>query len=180
MLTGLAGAVAPAERVRAAEATHMELSSPDIAQGRPMQLHQVYDQCKGQNVSPALDWSAAPAGTQSFALTVHDPDAPLAGGFWHWAVFNLPATAHHLDANAGNPAAGLMPAGAIQTPSGFGSRGYDGPCPPPGKPHRYFFRLYALKVPKLSLGANASAAEVDAAAKSSALAEAEIMATFGR
>ena len=122
------------------------LSSPDIANGA-IQTEQVANVfgCTGGNVSPELRWSNPPSGTQSFAITVHDPDAPTGSGFWHWAVFNIPASARSLPKNAGSLSASLAPAGTIQGFTDFASNGYGGPCPPAGDPaHRYVFTIHAL------------------------------------
>jgi Raf kinase inhibitor-like YbhB/YbcL family protein len=130
------------------------LSSPDLASGK-------FDNkfvlgafgCSGGNVSPALVWNNVPAGTRSLTLQVFDPDAPTGSGFWHWAVYNIPASATGLPQGAGNNAAAL-PAPAFggntdfQDTGATGTNGnYGGPCPPEGdKPHRYIFTLYALGV----------------------------------
>lgn len=114
--------------------------------------------CMGSNVSPALSWSNVPAGTQSLALQVYDPDAPSGSGFWHWAVYNIPPTATGLPQGAGNSPA-TLPAGAFGGNTDFLDTGligmngnYGGPCPPQGdKPHRYQFTLYALAVDKLEV-----------------------------
>jgi len=159
------------------------LSSADLTAGRPMAMKHVFNGfgCTGQNVSPALGWEGAPAGTRSFALMVHDPDAPTGSGWWHWVVWNIPAETTALPAGAGDPAAGLMPAGAVQGNTDYGTPGYGGPCPPPGsKPHHYHFRLYALKVDKLELPPDATPALVGFNVRANALAEAQIVATFGR
>ena len=158
------------------------LTSPDIAHGRPIGAEHVYNGfgCTGKNVSPALSWSDPPAGTQSFALMVHDPDAPTGSGWWHWVVYNIPANVRSLPAGAGDPAKKLMPEGAVQARTDFGTQGYGGPCPPPGPAHRYFFRLHALKVPKLELPADATAAMIGFNVNANTIATAEIMATYGR
>lgn len=159
------------------------LSSPVLEQGQPMAAKQEYKGfgCSGGNVSPALHWTGAPAGTKSFALLVHDPDAPTGSGWWHWVVWNIPASATSLPEGAGDPAAALMPAGAVQGNTDFGSAGYGGPCPPPGSgAHHYHFRLYALKVEKLELPANATAALVGFNVRANALGKAELMATYSR
>ena len=109
--------------------------------------------CKGENVSPALQWNNLPAGTKSLSLQVHDPDAPTGAGFWHWTVYNIPASATGLARGAGN-AASSLPAPAFGGANDFQDTGatgvngnYGGPCPPQGdKPHRYVFTLYALAV----------------------------------
>ena len=133
------------------------LSSPDLASGQfDRQFILNGFGCKGDNVSPALQWSNVPAGTQSLALQVYDPDAPTGSGFWHWAVYNIPANANGLARGAGNSPASL-PAGAFGGNTDFadtgatGSNGnYGGPCPPAGdKPHHYIFTLCALAVPQL-------------------------------
>jgi len=138
------------------------LTSPDFADGATIPNAQVFNGMglNGGNTSPALAWSGAPAGTQSFALMVHDPDAPTGSGWWHWVVYNLPASTGSLPAGAGNPQKKLLPEGAIQGRTDFGSVGYGGPAPPPGPPHHYQFRLHALKVAKLNVPADATAAMI--------------------
>ncbi|MGH9434001.1 MAG: YbhB/YbcL family Raf kinase inhibitor-like protein, partial [Terriglobia bacterium] len=105
--------------------------------------------CKGDDVSPALAWSGSPANTRAFALIVEDPDAP-AGTWTHWLVYDLPSSARALP--EGVPKTGEISGGGRQGTNDFGKIGYGGPCPPPGKPHRYFFRLYALNA-RLQLNA---------------------------
>src|SRR5216683_6772325 len=97
--------------------------------------------CDGSDVSPPLAWSGAPPGTRSFALIVDDPDAPV--GTWvHWVLYDLPANTKELA--EGVPKQEQLSNGARQGRNDFRKIGYGGPCPPPGKPHRYFFKLYAL------------------------------------
>src|SRR5262249_4687085 len=103
--------------------------------------------CTGQNRPIAIAWSGAPENTQSFAVVMHDPDAPTGVGFFHWLVFNVPKTATLLDAASSEG----LPAGAVQGMTDSGSVGYTGPCPPPGPAHRYIVTVYALDVPKLDL-----------------------------
>src|SRR3954462_5671407 len=117
--------------------------------------------CAGGNRSPHLRWRCAPEGTKSFAVTCFDPDAPTGSGFWHWVVVNIPADVSELKLDAGNPAAGLLPKGALQTRPDFGKPGYGGPCPPEGHgPHRYVFTLFAVKQDSLPVAADTSAAIV--------------------
>jgi Raf kinase inhibitor-like YbhB/YbcL family protein len=158
------------------------LTSPDIAAGARIAEAQVFDGfgCKGSNVSPALAWHNPPAGTRSFALLVHDPDAPTGSGWWHWIVYNIPASVSSLPAGAGDPNKKLMPAGAVQGRTDFGTAGYGGPCPPPGKPHRYYFMLYALKVPGLEVPADATAAYIGFNVNAQALGKAQLMGIYGR
>lgn len=100
--------------------------------------------CTGRNVSPELDWSGAPADTKTFALTVFDTDARNGQGWWHWVVFNIPASISKLQTGAGSGSDALLPQGAVQGRNDFETVGYGGPCPPPGTPHHYHFTLYAL------------------------------------
>ena len=132
--------------------------------------------CEGEDVSPALTWNGAPAGTRSFALIVEDPDAP--GGVWtHWVVYNLPAQTKAMDEN--QPKQAQLPNGALQGLSSFGRVGYGGPCPPPGPAHRYFFRLYALDT-VLSLEPGAGKQQVLDAMKGHILGQAQLMGRFKR
>jgi Raf kinase inhibitor-like YbhB/YbcL family protein len=132
--------------------------------------------CQGENVSPPLKWTDPPAGSRSLALIVDDPDAP-AGTWTHWVVFNLPAQTKAMDENA--PKQDKLPNGGLQGSTSFGSIGYGGPCPPPGKAHRYFFRLYALDT-VLSLKPGAAREDVVAASKGHTLGEAQLMGRFKR
>jgi len=118
--------------------------------------------CTGENKSPALEWKNPPEGTKSFALLVHDPDAPTGGaGFWHWIVYNIPASTTSLPEDTGNPSNVNLPKGAVQGNTDMGKPGYIGPCPPPGSPkHHYNFVLYPLKVDKLDVPPGATASYV--------------------
>ena len=132
--------------------------------------------CEGADGSPPLQWSAPPAGTQSYLIIADDPDAPV--GTWvHWVIYNVPL--HLRGLSEGVPAKEVVLDGALQGLNDFKRIGYGGPCPPPGKPHRYFFKLYALdKV--LDLKARATKAHVSDACKGHILAEAQLMGLFGR
>ena len=116
--------------------------------------------CTGENKSPALEWKNPPAGTKSFALMVHDPDAPTGSGFWHWIVYNIPADATSLPEGAGEPVGTALPKGSVQGNTDMGTPGWVGPCPPPGTKHHYNFMLFPLKVDKLEVPAGATAAIV--------------------
>jgi len=128
------------------------------------------------DISPALQWSEPPANTQSFALIADDPDAP-AGTWTHWVVYDLPATLRQLP--EGVPKRASLPQGGAQGINDFGKTGYGGPCPPPGKPHRYFFKLYALDA-RLNLKPGASKEQVENAMRGHILANAELMGTYQR
>jgi Raf kinase inhibitor-like YbhB/YbcL family protein len=158
------------------------LTSTDFTEGGTIANTQVFNEfgCKGSNVSPALAWSGAPAGTQSFALLMHDPDAPTGSGWWHWIVYNIPPGTGAFPAGAGDPKKGLMPTGVVQGRNDYGNAGYGGPCPPPGNPHHYNFTLYALKVAKLEVPQGASAALIGFNARAQALGEAKLTGMYGR
>lgn len=130
----------------------------------------------GVDHSPPLSWSDLPPETKSLALICDDPDAPR--GTWvHWVLYNLPADTQSLD--AGLPAEKTLPSGALQGKNDFGKIGYNGPAPPKGKPHRYFFKLYALSE-TLRLDAGATKAQVVKAMQGHILAQGELMGTYQR
>ncbi len=132
--------------------------------------------CDGPDVSPQLKWNDPPANTQSIALIMDDPDAP--GGTWvHWALYDLAANTRELPEGVAKQE--QLSSGARQGRNDFGKIGYGGPCPPPGKPHRYFFKLYALDA-KLGLKAGATKADVERAMKGHILAQAELIGKYGR
>jgi Raf kinase inhibitor-like YbhB/YbcL family protein len=132
--------------------------------------------CDGSNISPALSWTTAPNGTQSFALVMEDPDAP--GKTWvHWVLYDLPATERELP--EGVSPKRTLPSGARQGRNDFGKTGYGGPCPPPGPAHRYYFKLYALDN-RLGVQAGATRAQVDRSMRGHVLAEAEVMGLYRR
>ena len=126
--------------------------------------------CDGADVSPPLAWSGTPEGTRSLALICDDPDAP-GGTFVHWVLYNVPAHLSQIPENQSG--------GGVEGMTNFGRVGYGGPCPPPGKPHRYFFKLYALSEP-LALRAGATKADVERAMHGHVLAQAQVMGTYGR
>jgi Raf kinase inhibitor-like YbhB/YbcL family protein len=179
-LAGAGDGYAQDEAGDSGTASRFVLSSPDVPDHGTIHRKQVNEGCGGANVSPALEWHDPPAGTQSFALLMHDPDAPSAQGFWHWIVYDIPASVSSLPAGAGDVRKRLMPAGAVQGRSDFGTLGYGGPCPPPGSPHRYVFRLYALPVAKLNVPPEASGTIIASYAAASALGRAQLIGRYGR
>lgn len=166
-----------------ASADSFKLSSADIKPNATIAEEQVFAGfgCSGKNISPALKWSGAPKDTKSFALLVHDPDAPTGGaGWWHWVVANIPAEAAELPKGAGNPG-GPLPKGAAQINTDFGGPGWGGPCPPVGdKPHRYHFTLHALKADKLDLPAGASASLAGFMINANSIGKATLTGRYGR
>jgi Raf kinase inhibitor-like YbhB/YbcL family protein len=143
------------------------LTSPAFAEGAAMPAECT---CDGKDQPPRLSWSGEPEGTKSFALILHDPDAP-SGDFTHWVVTDLPPSTHTLVAGAG---------GAVEGSNDFGRTGYGGPCPPPGAAHRYLFELYALDVPALGVPAGSGRAAVEGALKGHVLGEARLTGTYAR
>ncbi len=132
--------------------------------------------CAGEDVSPALSWNGTPEGTKSFALIADDPDAPV--GTWvHWVVYDLPANTRQLPEAV--PKTDAIPGGGRQGQNDFKKTGYGGPCPPPGKPHRYFFKLYALDT-ELALKPGATKKAVEQAIKGHILGQTEVMGKFAR
>ncbi|HVY39759.1 MAG TPA: YbhB/YbcL family Raf kinase inhibitor-like protein [Polyangia bacterium] len=135
--------------------------------------------CTGENVSPPLEWKNPPAGTKSFALMVHDPDAPTGSGWWHWVVYNIPAETTSLPEGAGAPDGHALPKGTVQGNTDFGKPGWGGPCPPPGSgKHHYNFTLFALKVDKLDIPPGASPAMVGFNVGANKLGQAKLTGTF--
>lgn len=108
--------------------------------------------CTGENLSPQLFWENAPKETKSFAVTIHDEDAPTGSGWWHWVVFDIPNNCNELKTGAGAISKKTAPINSVQSLTDFGKSGYGGPCPPEGHGfHKYTITVYALKVEKLGL-----------------------------
>jgi hypothetical protein len=137
--------------------------------------------CAGANVSPQLSWENVPEGTKSIAVTMYDPDAPTGSGWWHWLVFDIPATAKELPSNAGEPKLNIAPKGCVQSMTDFGAAGYGGPCPPPGHGfHTYIITVYALKVDKLGLDEKARPALVGYNLNANTIRKASLVMYYGR
>jgi Raf kinase inhibitor-like YbhB/YbcL family protein len=171
-----------APHLLAAEQT-MQLSSPTFSDGATLPMQHVFNSfgCTGDNQSPALSWTAPPQGTKSLAITAYDPDAPTGSGWWHWVVFNLPASTRDLPVNAGTPDGKNLPQGAVQARTDYGTPGFGGACPPKGDtPHRYIFTVWALDTEALPLDANASGAMVGFYLNQHKIANATLTATYGR
>lgn len=137
--------------------------------------------CEGENISPQLFWEYAPKETKSFAVVIHDESAPTGSGWWHWLIFDLPASVHELKSNAGDISSGLAPMGSIQSKTDYGAYGYGGPCPPPGHGfHKYTITLYALKIDKLGLDKDSNAAIVGYNLNANAIAKASLVFYYHR
>ena len=154
--------------------TMLTLTSPAFAAGQAIPKKYT---CEGDDRSPPLAWSGAPAGTRSFALIVDDPDAPDPAAprmTWvHWVLYNLPATTTALTEDSSS---GALPTSAVEGRNDFGRVRFGGPCPPVGR-HRYFHKLYALDV-VLPAGKQFDKAALEAAMKGHVLAHAELMGTY--
>jgi hypothetical protein len=138
-----AGAATPTVMLRSpgtGAVAKLTVISTAFADGAKIPTAQAFAGCGGRNVSPDLAWSGAPSTTRSFVITAFDPDAPTGVGFWHWLLYNIPATVTSIAAGAGTD----PPSGTLGL-SDYGTLGYGGPCPPPGDgPHHYRFTISAL------------------------------------
>lgn len=156
-----------------AMAEQFTLTSPDIAEGQQLSSEFVFQGfgCKGGNVAPTLVWSGAPAGTETFAVTVYDPDAPTGSGWWHWFAFNIPADTTSL------PSDGEID--GVQLTNDYGAEGFGGACPPPGEVHRYEFTVHALGT-TLEMGSSVSNALAGFMVNANSLASSTITAVYNR
>ena len=151
----------------------MQITSSAFSEGEPIPAKYT---CDGKDVSPPLKFADIPATAKSLALIADDPDAPV--GTWvHWVLFDLPPTTTELPEDS--PKTQYLSGGAKQGINDFRRLGYGGPCPPPGSPHRYFFRLYALDS-LLQLQPGASRKDVDRAMAKHILAQGQLMGTYKR
>jgi Raf kinase inhibitor-like YbhB/YbcL family protein len=159
-----------------------ELKSADLLEGEVIRDEHVFKGmgCAGGNVSPSLEWSNAPAGTKSFAVTLYDPDAPTGSGWWHWVMYDIPASVNRLPSGAGDPSRQWMPGVAMGT-TDFGKKEYGGPCPPKGDPaHHYIFTVHALDVEKLDVPGSATAAAIGFNLNAHRLGVASLTGVYGR
>jgi Raf kinase inhibitor-like YbhB/YbcL family protein len=166
------------DKKRVLTMTPFAIFSHDLTEGAPMPMAQVYNGMgyAGENVSPHLGWEHAPDGTQSFAITAYDPDAPTGSGWWHWVVVNIPATYHELPTGA----SGHLAKPIMELRTDFGAPGYGGAAPPAGPAHRYIFTVFALNVPKLDIPTDATAAMAGFMLNAHALAKASLTVMFGK
>jgi Raf kinase inhibitor-like YbhB/YbcL family protein len=158
-----------------------EVTSTDATHGESLASAQVSGVmgAGGEDVSPQLSWRGFPKGTQSFAVTVYDPDAPTASGFWHWAVCNIPLDVTELESGAGAGDGSTLPAGALQLNNDARMPGYVGAAPPAGHgPHHYWVVVHAVDVPTLDLPAEATPAFLGFTLFSHTLGRAMIVPTF--
>jgi Raf kinase inhibitor-like YbhB/YbcL family protein len=151
------------------------LSSKTIAEGQTLNVTQVFQGfgCEGGNIAPDLAWSGAPEGTESYAITAYDPDAPTGSGWWHWFAFNIPADVTSLSAGE------ALPAGAVALRNDYGAEGFGGACPPAGEVHRYQFTVHALGT-QLDLDGSVSNALAGFMVRANSLASDTITAVYAR
>ena len=139
--------------------------------------------CEGGNLSPHLNWHGLkPEGTKSYAITIHDPDAPTTSGWWHWLVYNIPADVNHIEEGASKTANNKMPEGSLEAFTDYGTTGFGGACPPKGDiPHKYNITIYALKVEKLKLDPKTTTgAKLTYMLNANSLGKVTLTGTYGR
>ena len=169
------GVVTLASALLAGNAFAMDVSSTDVAQGASLPIANVYSQCGGGNVAPALAWAGAPPATKSFAVTLFDTDAQGGQGWWHWVAYNIPAGTTAL------PRGGALPGGAENGRNDFGHKAFDGACPPNGSgTHHYQFTVWAMPTATLAVDAGATGEAIEPYLKAHALANATLTATYER
>lgn len=157
------------------------LTSEDVTDGAPLKNDQVSGifGAGGHDISPQLSWSGFPPETKSFAVTMFDPDAPTASGFWHWAVANIPVTTTSLRADAGDETGSGLPAGAVTLQNDGGLARFLGAAPPQGHgPHRYMIAVHAVDVDHLDVTPDSTPAFLGFNLFSHAIARAVITGTY--
>ena len=160
-----------------------DFGSSDIKSGSFIKVKHVFDGfgCVGDNVSPQLFWKNAPKETKSFAITVYDPDAPTGSGWWHWVVLNIPADQTSLAQGFGNHNSFSLANNITQIKNDYGTYSFGGPCPPESdEPHRYIFTIHALKLDRIDISENSSAALAGFMINANTIAKKSFVARYGR
>jgi len=162
---------------RLPEVPAFRLTSPDFSEGEvlPQWARSGIAGAGGEDRSPTLHWEGAPEGTRSYALSVYDPDAPTGSGWWHWAVYNIPASVSSLPADAGNPDADLLPTAAVTLANELRLERFLGAAPPAGHgEHRYVFTVSALDISELAIPAGSTPAILGFTVASHIIARAQL------
>jgi Raf kinase inhibitor-like YbhB/YbcL family protein len=182
-VSAIALAAAPGASSPGAKAKFVVSSSdPKLVASVPLIYTAKAFGCSGGNLSPELHWAGAPAGTQSFVVTLFDPDErSTPSGWWHWVLYDLPKNTASLPQGAGAEHSSSLPAGALQGRTDLGEDAYHGPCPAKGDPpHRYVFTVYALNVAKLPVPPDSSGGMVTSIVQEHLLGKAVLIAHYGR
>ncbi len=159
------------------EAKGFTILSKTIKEGAFLQDEQIYNGfgCSGKNIAPDLEWKNPPVGTKSYTLIMHDPDAPMPGGWWHWIVANIPSSKTNFAKGE------MVNSPSMLTKTSFGNPGYGGPCPPKGHgKHRYIFTVYALDVANISSKPEMTPVQIEALIKPHTLGKASLMGYYER
>lgn len=182
VLLATGGVVMAPQAAPPPKAASLRVSGPALAHGYLEAYTANAFGCTGGNRSPALHWEGAPTGTKSFVVTLYDPDdRDNPSGWWHWVVYDIPASVSDLAVDAGAENGSKLPPGAKQGRTDLGNEAYHGPCPDKGdKPHRYTFTVYALDVDKLAVDAGSSGAMVTDTAHEHVLAAGKLVVRHGR
>ncbi len=174
ILSTLLLSVSPVMAQKGGETVNFTISTSAFREGETIPNKYT---CDGADLSPPLKWEGTPAGTKGFAIIMDDPDAP-AGTFTHWVIYDIPADTTTLPAGLGKDPD--LTKGVKQGISSFRRTGYGGPCPPPGRPHRYFFTIYALDIQTTGLASRASKQDVEGRIKEHIVGKAVVMGKYGR
>ncbi|HEY0793044.1 MAG TPA: YbhB/YbcL family Raf kinase inhibitor-like protein [Chthoniobacterales bacterium] len=164
---------------RAADDLKLYVAGLKAGETIPQRFRHQRQPCSGEDLSPEISWGNLPKQARSLAFVVWDEDAPKPGGFYHWALINIPRSVKALPEGAGNVVMGRTPHGAVQLINDWGEQGYGGPCPPGGRQHHYHFTLYALKADQLPIDQRTKAADAIGQIRNALLSSSELVLVAG-